>query len=206
MLSGGIDSPVAVWMMARRGLKIIPVHFYSPPYTSELAKRKVLDLAKILLPWCERLTVELVKFSEIQEQIREYCPEALFTVISRRFMTRIAAEVAERNGCGSLITGENLGQVASQTQEALAVTQQCVSLPVLRPLIGMDKIEIVARARELGTFDTSALPYEDCCTVFTPRHPKTKPRLEEVLQAETKLNVDALICEAVSGIERIAIS
>jgi len=184
LLSGGIDSPVAVWMMARRGLHIIPVHFHSPPYTSELARQKVETLAKILLPYCEKLRVEYVNFTDTQEKIRRHCSEGLFTLLSRRAMTRIACQIAESQGCGSIITGENLGQVASQTQAAIAVTEQAATLPVLRPLIGLDKREIIEYARKIGTLETSELPYEDCCTVFTPKHPKTKPRLEEVLAEE----------------------
>jgi thiamine biosynthesis protein ThiI len=205
LLSGGIDSPVALWMMARRGLRIIPVHFLSPPYTSELARQKVMDISKILLPWCEKLTVAMVRFTKIQEEIRRSCPERLFTVISRRFMTRIAAQIAEQNGAGSIITGESLGQVASQTQDSLAVTGAVTDLPVLRPLIGMDKVEIVEFARRINTFDVSALPYEDCCTVFTPRHPKTKPRLDEVIEAESALDIDALVAEALAGAEHVHI-
>ncbi|MDR0857880.1 MAG: tRNA 4-thiouridine(8) synthase ThiI, partial [Oscillospiraceae bacterium] len=177
LLSGGIDSPVALYKMAKRGLRVIPVHFNAPPYTSELAKEKVLDLCRVLLPYCEKLSLIVVNFTHVQEEIRRKCPEELFTVISRRFMTRIAESIAIRNGAGSLITGESLGQVASQTQEAIAVTENAVNLPVMRPLIGSDKSEIVEVARKIGTFDISSRPYEDCCTVFTPRHPKTKPKL-----------------------------
>ena len=197
LLSGGIDSPVAIHMMAKRGVKIIPVHFFSFPYTSEMAKEKVLSLAKILEKYCGRLMVEIVPFTHIQEEIRKHCPEGLLTVIMRRFMMRIAERIADDNGCTALVTGENLGQVASQTAEALAVTEQCVSMPVLRPVIALDKKEIVDRARELGTYETSILPYEDCCTVFTPRRPKTKPRLDDILKAEAKLDVAALVEEAV---------
>ena len=205
LLSGGIDSPVSTYMMAKRGVTIIPVHFFSFPYTSELAKQKVLDLAEELLDYCGRLTVAVVPFTKIQEAIRDNCPEEFFTVIMRRFMMRISERIAKDNGCGALITGENLGQVASQTMEALAVTNAAVSLPVLRPLIGMDKDDIVAIARKIGTFDTSILPYEDCCTVFTPRHPRTKPPLHEVLEAEKVLDAEALIEEAVMNIEHIKI-
>lgn len=205
LLSGGIDSPVSTYMMAKRGVSIIPVHFFSFPYTSELAKQKVLDLAEELLDYCGRLTVQVVPFTKIQEAIRDNCPEEFFTVIMRRFMMRIAERIARNNGCGALITGENLGQVASQTMEALAVTNAAVSLPVLRPLIGMDKEDIVTIARKIGTFDTSILPYEDCCTVFTPRHPRTKPPLSEVLDAEKVLDAEALINEAIMNIENIKI-
>ena len=205
LLSGGIDSPVATWMIARRGVQIIPVHFFSFPYTSELAKQKVLDLAKLLLPWCGRLTVEIVPFTHIQEEIRDKCPEPYFTLVMRRFMMRLSQEVAFMNGCGALVTGENLGQVASQTMEALRCTEAPLTLPVLRPLIGMDKEEIIRRARELGTFETSILPYEDCCTVFTPRHPRTRPTPEEVAEAESVLDVEALIKEALAGTERVVI-
>jgi len=203
LLSGGIDSPVAAYMMARRGVQIIPVHFFSFPYTSELAKEKVLKLAKILTKYCGRLLVEIVPFTHIQEEIRQHCPEGYFTIIMRRFMMRIAERIANDNGCTALVTGENLGQVASQTTEALTVTEQCVTLPVLRPLIAFDKNEIIDRARVIGTFETSILPYEDCCTIFTPRRPKTKPRLDDVLRAEAALDVTALVDEAVQGIERI---
>jgi thiamine biosynthesis protein ThiI len=205
LLSGGIDSPVSTWMIARRGVQIIPVHFFSFPYTSELAKQKVLDLAKLLLPWCGRLTVEVIPFTHIQEEIRDKCPEPYFTLIMRRFMMRLAQEVALANGCGALVTGENLGQVASQTMEALRCTEAPLTLPVLRPLIGMDKEEIIRRARELGTFETSILPYEDCCTVFTPKHPRTRPTPEEVEEAEAALDVEALIKEALAGTERVQI-
>ena len=205
LLSGGIDSPVSTWMIARRGVQIIPVHFFSFPYTSELAKQKVLDLAKLLLPWCGRLTVEIIPFTHIQEEIRDKCPEPYFTLIMRRFMMRLSQEVALANGCGALVTGENLGQVASQTMEALRCTEAPLTLPVLRPLIGMDKEEIIRRARELGTFETSILPYEDCCTVFTPRHPRTRPTPEEVAEAESVLDVEALIKEALAGTERVQI-
>jgi len=203
LLSGGIDSPVAAYMMAKRGVHIIPVHFFSYPYTSMLAKEKVLTLAKILTGYCGRLMVEIVPFTHIQEEIRQHCPENLLTIIMRRYMMRIAERIAIANDCTALVTGENLGQVASQTAEALAVTEQCVALPVLRPVIAFDKQEIIERARMIGTFETSILPYEDCCTVFTPRRPKTKPRLSDVLEAETALDAGSLIDEAVAGIERV---
>ena len=205
LLSGGIDSPVSTYMIAKRGVQLIPVHFFSFPYTSEQAKEKVLELAGILTGWCGRLTVEIVPFTHIQEEIREKCPEELFTLIMRRFMMRISQLIADSNGCAALVTGENLGQVASQTMQAMAVTEECVTLPVLRPLIGMDKREIIEIARRIGTFDTSILPYEDCCTVFTPRHPRTKPTLEEIIEAEKALDVEALTNEAFKNIERVKI-
>ena len=201
LLSGGIDSPVSSYMIARRGIHLVPVHFFSFPYTSEQAKEKVLELAKILTGCCGRLTVEIVPFTHIQEEIRANCPEEYFTLIMRRFMMRISDKIAVQNGCKALVTGENLGQVASQTMEALRVTEECVSLPVLRPLIGMDKTDIVQIARKIGTFETSILPYEDCCTVFTPRHPRTKPKLEDVLAVESVLAVDALVNEAMQNRE-----
>lgn len=202
LLSGGIDSPVAGYMMAKRGLSLEAVHFFSYPYTSERAKRKVLALAELLSAWCGPVAVHVVPFTEIQEQIRSKCPEEMFTVVMRRFMMRIAERIARKTRCGALITGESLGQVASQTMEAMGVTGQVCALPVFRPAIGMDKEEIVAVARRIGTYETSILPYEDCCTVFTPRHPKTKPRLEDAVSAERELDVDALVHSAAEGAER----
>ena len=203
LLSGGIDSPVAAYMMTKRGLGLEMVHFFSYPYTSEAAKEKVFELTRKLVPWCGRLTVHVVPFTKIQEEMRRSVPEEYFTIIMRRFMMRIAEEVAKRTGCGALITGESLGQVASQTMQAMACTGAVCTLPVFRPLVGMDKEEIVRVARKIDTFETSILPYEDCCTVFTPKHPRTRPHLDEVVAAEENLDVDALVKEAVDGIERV---
>ena len=203
LLSGGIDSPVSTYMIARRGVRLIPVHFFSFPYTSQQAKEKVIELARLLTAWCGKMTLEVVPFTHIQEEIRDKCPEEYFTLVMRRFMMRIAERIALSNGAKAIVTGENLGQVASQTMEAMASTQAVLKLPVLQPLIGMDKEEIVQMSRKIGTFDTSILPYEDCCTVFTPRHPRTRPTVAEVEQAESALNVDALVEEALQGIERI---
>ena len=203
LLSGGIDSPVAAYMMTKRGLGLEMVHFFSYPYTSEAAKEKVFDLTRKLVPWCGRLTVHVVPFTKIQEEMRRVVPEEYFTLVMRRFMMRIAEAVAERTGCGALITGESLGQVASQTMQAMACTGAVCTLPVFRPLVGMDKEEIVRVARKIDTFETSILPYEDCCTVFTPKHPRTRPQLDEVVAAEAALDIDALIQEAVDGIERV---
>ena len=203
LLSGGIDSPVSSYMIAKRGVKLEMVHFFSPPYTSDEAKEKVLSLARLLVPWCGRLTVQIVPFTEIQEEIRRNCPEEFFTLIMRRFMMRIAERVAVEYGCGALITGESLGQVASQTMPAMAVTGAVCDLPVFRPCIGMDKEEIVTIARKIDTFETSILPYEDCCTVFTPKHPNTKPKMPKILEAESHLDVEALVDEAVKGVEII---
>ena len=203
LLSGGIDSPVSTYMIARRGVRLIPIHFFSFPYTSEAAKEKVLELAQLLTAYCGRMTVEVVPFTHIQEEIRDKCPEEYFTLIMRRFMMRIAERIAVANGAKAIVTGENLGQVASQTMEAMASTQAVTHLPVLQPLVGMDKAEIVTLARQIGTFDTSILPYEDCCTVFTPRHPRTKPRVSEVEAVEKALDVKALVDEALNGTERV---
>ena len=198
LLSGGIDSPVSSWMMARRGVELEMVHFVSPPYTSQQAQDKVLELARLLTAWTGRLLVHIVPFTEIQEEIRRNCPEEYFTLIMRRFMMRIAEAIARKANAGALVTGESLGQVASQTMLAVGVTEDVTSLPVLRPLIGMDKVEIIRMSREIGVFDTSILPYEDCCTVFTPRHPATRPRLEDVRQAEAALDVESLVQKALA--------
>ena len=205
LLSGGIDSPVSTYMIAKRGVKLIPVHFFSFPYTSELAKQKVIELAQLLTDYCGSMTIEIVPFTHIQEEIRAKCPEEYFTLVMRRFMMRIATRIADANGCKAIVTGENLGQVASQTMEAMACTRAVTPLPVLQPLIGMDKEEIVTIARKIGTFGTSILPYEDCCTVFTPRHPKTKPTVAELEEVELALDVDGLVDEAVRGIERVKV-
>ena len=205
LLSGGIDSPVASWMIAKRGVALDMVHFFSYPYTSLEAKEKVLELARLLTPWTGRLTVHVVPFTAIQEELRRSCPEELFTVIMRRFMMRIAQEVARRCGAKALVTGECLGQVASQTMDAMLVTGAVVDLPILRPVVGMDKEEIVQIARKIGTFETSILPYEDCCTVFTPRHPKTKPSVEETREYESALDVEGLCQRAMAGREMIRI-
>ena len=199
LLSGGLDSPVSSWMMARRGVELEMVHFVSPPYTSQQAQDKVLELAQLLTTWCGRMLVHIVPFTEIQEEIRRKCPEEYFTLIMRRFMMRLAEAVARRAGAKALITGESLGQVASQTMMALAATDDVAGMPVLRPLIGMDKVEIIRMAREIGTYETSILPYEDCCTVFTPRHPATRPDLEEVRRAEAALDVEGLVARALEG-------
>ena len=203
LLSGGLDSPVSSWMMARRGVELEMVHFVSPPYTSQQAQDKVLELAQLLTAWCGRMLVHIVPFTEIQEEIRRKCPEEYFTLIMRRFMMRLAEAVAKRAGAKALITGESLGQVASQTMMALAATDDVASMPVLRPLIGMDKVDIIRMAREIGTYDTSILPYEDCCTVFTPRHPATRPKVEDVRAAEGRLDVEGLMARALEGEEWI---
>ena len=205
LLSGGIDSPVAGWMIAKRGVHINAVHFHSYPYTSDRAKEKVLDLARILSESCCGIRVHIVPFTKIQMEIHEKCPEEYTTLIMRRFMMRIAEKVARQENSEALITGESIGQVASQTMEALGCTDAVVNMPVFRPAIGMDKSEIIERAQKIGTFETSSLPYEDCCTVFTPRHPKTRPTVAEVAEAESALDIDALVHEAVDGIERIRI-
>lgn len=206
LLSGGIDSPVAAYMIAKRGVEIEAVHFFSYPYTSQLAKDKVVELARLVTRYCGKMTVNVVSFTEIQEAIRDNCPEEFFTLIMRRFMMEISQRIAQGDGCGALITGENLGQVASQTMEAMAVTGAVVDIPIFMPLVGMDKEEIVTIARKIGTLETSILPYEDCCTVFTPKHPKTNPTLGQVIHAEKALDRQALIENALNSIEKIKVS
>ena len=205
LLSGGIDSPVSSWMIAKRGVALEMVHFFSYPYTSNEAKEKVLDLARLLTPWCGRLTVHVAPFTAIQEELRRSVPQELFTLVMRRFMMRIAEKVAQRCGAKALVTGECLGQVASQTMEAMAATGAVVELPILRPVVGMDKEDIVRIARRIGTYDTSILPYEDCCTVFTPRHPRLRPTLAELEYAEQNLDIEGMVQAAVDGIERIQV-
>ena len=205
LLSGGIDSPVAAYMIGKRGVEIECVHFFSYPYTSQLAKDKVIELARLVTRYTGRMTVNVVGFTEIQEAIRDNCPEEFFTLVMRRFMMDISQRIAKHDGCGALITGENLGQVASQTMEAMAVTGAVVDIPIFMPLVGMDKEEIVTIARKIGTMETSILPYEDCCTVFTPKHPKTKPTIAQLLDVEKKLDREALIERAMDNIERIVI-
>ena len=198
LLSGGIDSPVSSYMIAKRGVIVDMIHYYSYPYTSPEAKEKVLDLARLLVPYTGKQCVHVVPFTKIQEELRRSCPEELFTILMR-----IACRVAEKNGIQALVTGESVGQVASQTLDALACTDAVCTLPVLRPLVGMDKEEIVRVSRKIGTFETSILPYEDCCTVFTPKHPRTKPKLEELEAAEAVLDVEVMVEDAVNGIERV---
>ncbi len=205
LLSGGIDSPVAGWMIAKRGVKINAVHFHSYPYTSDRAKEKVLDLARELSFSLCGIKVFIVPFTEIQMQIHEKCPEEYTTLIMRRYMMRIAEMIAEKEGSGALVTGESIGQVASQTMEALAATDSVVHMPVFRPLIGFDKSDIVEIARKIHTLEISNLPYEDCCTVFTPRHPATKPKMEKILDGEKCLDEKQLILNALNGTETIMI-
>ncbi|MBE7038693.1 MAG: tRNA 4-thiouridine(8) synthase ThiI [Ruminococcaceae bacterium] len=205
LLSGGIDSPVAGYMIAKRGVKLEAVHFFSYPYTGERAKDKVLKLASIVAKYNGEIKVHIVPFTEIQLEIREKCPEEHLTLVMRRFMMQIAERVAKSNNCQALVTGESIGQVASQTIGALNVTNDSVNTVVFRPLIGMDKEEIVEISRKIDAFETSILPYEDCCTVFTPRHPSTKPRVENVVKSQQKLDIDRLIDEAVAGVETLVI-
>ncbi len=201
LLSGGIDSPVAGWMMAKRGVEIEAVHFYSYPYTSERAKDKVVELGKILARYCNRIKLHIVPFTEIQLEINDKCPQDQITIVMRRAMMVISEMLAVKNGAQALITGESMGQVASQTIQSLAVTNAAVKMPVFRPLIGMDKNEVIEIARKIETFETSILPYEDCCTVFVAKHPKTRPRLEEIEKHEAALQLTALIEKAVAGTE-----
>lgn len=205
LLSGGIDSPVAGWMIAKRGVELDAVHFYSYPYTSERAKNKVIELAKILSVYCGKINLHIVPFTDIQLAIHEKCPEEQLTLIMRRFMMKIAERIARENGCDALITGESLGQVASQTIKSLGVTNAAVELPVFRPLIGMDKEEIVTVAKKIDTFETSILPYEDCCTVFVPKHPNTQPKLDRLMESEKHLDMAGLIQKAVEDTETVII-
>ena len=205
LLSGGIDSPVAGFMVAKRGVELCCVHYHSFPYTSERAREKVLELARLLSEYCGKMRVFVVPFTEIQLQIHEKCPENFTTLIMRRYMMRIADILAQKDGAQALITGESIGQVASQTMEALGCTDEVVSLPVFRPVIGMDKSEIIERAEKIGTYETSSLPYEDCCTVFTPKHPATHPRKELIRKAEAVLDSEALIVAAIEGTEIVEV-
>jgi thiamine biosynthesis protein ThiI len=206
LLSGGIDSPVAGWMMAKRGMELEAVHFYSYPYTSERARDKVIALAKILSRYCYRIKLHIVPFTEIQLEINDKCPEDQLTILMRRAMMTISERIAKKNGAQALITGESLGQVASQTVQGLAVTNAAVEMPVFRPLIGMDKNEVIEIARKIDTFETSILPYEDCCTVFVAKHPKTRPKLDEILRLEEGLKLEELIEKAVQETEILLVT
>ncbi len=201
LLSGGIDSPVAGWMVGKRGVEVEAVHFHSYPFTSERAKEKVMDLAKIISVYVGKFKLYSVNLLPIQQEINEKCPEEEMTILSRRFMMRIAEAIAEKKGFNALITGESIGQVASQTVESLHVTNSAVSMPVFRPLIAMDKVDIIEIAKKVGTFETSILPFEDCCTVFLPKRPITKPRLEKILKSEEGLEAQRLIDEALENME-----
>ena len=205
LISGGIDSPVASYMMAKRGIELVAVHFASPPFTTELAEKKVMELLKKVAQYSGAITTYVVPFTEIQQQIRKECPEEYFTIIMRRYMMKISEIIARHQNCSALITGESVGQVASQTIYALACTDAAASMPVFRPCIGMDKEEIISISRKIDTFETSIQPYEDCCTVFTPKHPKTRPKLEDVIQAESALNSEELINTAVENARRSVI-
>jgi thiamine biosynthesis protein ThiI len=205
LVSGGIDSPVAGWMMAKRGLKLTAIHFASPPYTSARAEQKVHSLLRQVAQYSGRINLFVVPFTEIQERIQENCPEDLFTIIMRRFMMKTASIIAKREGCAALITGESVGQVASQTLYALVCTDAVADMPVFRPLIGMDKEEVISISRRIETFDISILPFEDCCTVFTPKHPRTRPKLEAVEKAEEALDVHALINKAANNTRLVVI-
>lgn len=206
LISGGIDSPVAAWTIAKRGVELTPIHFASPPYTSERAEQKVISLLEKVAVYAGSMTLRVVPFTEIQEEIVKKCPEELFTVIMRRFMMKLAERIALRSDAQALITGESLGQVASQTIQAIGCTDEAVkNMPVFRPLIGMDKEEIIRIARRIDTFETSIQPYEDCCTVFTPKHPRTRPILKYVLEAEQALDSEGLMERAMEGIRRIKI-
>ncbi len=205
LLSGGIDSPVAAWMMAKRGMFIEAVHFHSYPYTSERAQEKVYDLARILSEYCGKIKIHCINLLGVQEAIGEFCPEEEMTILSRRFMMMIAERIARRNSCDMLITGENIGQVASQTAQGLVVTDNSVDIPVMRPLIAFDKIDIMEIAKNIGTYETSIQPFEDCCTVFLPKHPVTKPKLSKILESESKLDKEALIEAALKTRETVTI-
>ena len=205
LLSGGIDSPVAGWMIAKRGVQINAVHYHSYPYTSDRAKEKVLDLARKLSFSCCGIKVYVVPFTEIQMQIHEKCPEEYTTLIMRRYMMRIAERIARDTESEALITGESIGQVASQTMPALGTTDVVVEMPVFRPLIGFDKSEIIETARKIGTLEISEQPFEDCCTVFTPRHPATHPKMEKILEGESRLEQEELIQRALDGTEMIRV-
>ncbi len=203
LISGGIDPPVAAYMMAKRGIELVGIHFASPPYTSERAEQKVIDLLKQVSLYAGHIPLHIVPFTRIQEEIQKNCPEEYFTLIMRRFMMRLSCRIAKELGCGALVTGESVGQVASQTIPALACTDAVADMPVFRPVIGMDKEEIIRISRKIDTFDISIQPFEDCCTVFTPRHPCTRPKISAVAEAESVLDIAALEQEAIDGIRTI---
>lgn len=203
MLSGGIDSPVAGYLMAKRGVELNCVYYHSHPYTSERAKDKVKELAKILASYTEKINLYIVPFTEIQMEIIDKCREDELTIIMRRFMMRIACKIADKNGIDSVCTGESIGQVASQTMDGLIVSDDCSDRPAFRPLIAMDKTDIMDIARKIGTYETSILPYEDCCTIFVPKHPKTSPKLEPIRKEEEKLNIDELVDKAILDTELV---
>ncbi len=205
LISGGIDSPVASYMMAKRGIELVAVHFASPPYTTQLAEQKVMDLLKKVAAYSGPITTYIVPFTKLQEEIRDKCPEVYFTIIMRRYMMRIAEKLARHQNCSALITGESVGQVASQTIYALGCTDAVATMPVFRPCIGMDKDEIITISRKIDTFETSIQPYEDCCTVFTPKHPKTRPSTAEIEAAEAILDTDTLIQEAIDNVRKVVI-
>jgi len=205
LVSGGIDSPVAGFMLAKRGVEIDALHFFSPPYTGPKAKEKVIDLCRIVSTYAKKINLYVVNFTEPQLQIRDNCPHEQLVLLMRRIMMRIAEKVAHNKGCQALITGENIGQVASQTMESIVATNDVVDIPVFRPLIGMDKNEIIDYARKIGTYETSILPYEDCCTVFVPKHPETKPKIYKLVESEKKLDIDKILEECIEGIETIVI-
>ena len=206
LLSGGIDSPVAGYRIARRGVVLDCVHFHSFPFTSEQAKEKVVDLARILTRSCGPIRLHIVPFTEIQQELHEQCPDSQLTILMRRHMMRIAERIALRNGCGALVTGESLGQVASQTMASIRCTNEVCSLPVFRPLIGYDKQDIIEQALKIGTYETSILPYEDCCTIFTPRHPNTRPKPEAIRESEMVFDYEPMIQRAVEGVELVKLT
>ena len=205
LLSGGIDSPVAGWMIAKRGVALTAVHFHSFPYTSDRSKEKVIELARILTRYTGSIRLHVVPFTKIQQELYERCPDEELTILMRRYMMKIAERIAVKEGAAALVTGESIGQVASQTIESLAVTNDAVDMPVFRPLIGFDKIDIMETAEAIGTYETSILPYEDCCTVFTPRHPVTRPKLERILRSEKLIDGETLIQEALDNVEVITL-
>ncbi|MGE5329925.1 MAG: tRNA uracil 4-sulfurtransferase ThiI [Deltaproteobacteria bacterium] len=205
LISGGIDSPVAGWMLGKRGVEIDAVHFCSPPYTGPKAREKVIDLCKIVSSYTGKMNLHIVPFTDIQIELRDKCPQEQLTILMRRYMMRIAEKIAKNNDCSALITGENIGQVASQTMHGLCASDIVVEMPVFRPLIGMDKNDIVDIAKKIGTFETSILPYEDCCTIFLPKRPETKPKIEKLLLSEKKINSAELIEKAIENTEIIEI-
>jgi len=205
LLSGGIDSPVAGYMIAKRGVQLNAIHYHSFPFTSEQAKQKVVDLARMLAEYAGPIRLYVVPFTELQQELYEKCPDSQLTILMRRYMMRIANEVAKKANCSALITGESIGQVASQTMDGLVCSNAVCDMPVFRPLIGFDKSDIMDVAVKIGTYETSILPYEDCCTIFTPKHPQTKPKVETLLESEKLIDGDGLVQRAIEGIEIINI-